>query len=64
MRNRMAVRCILIGRLMQLPATWTGHDGMVHIDCRFIGPLAGFLLREANTYWAEATVSPVYNIKF
>ena len=53
----MAVRCVLIGHLMQLPAVWTAHDGMVHLDCRHIGPLGGFLLREANSFWEDATVS-------
>ena len=53
----MAVRSMLIGQLLQIPVAWTAYDGMVHLDCRYIGPLAGFILREANTYWAEATVS-------
>lgn len=57
MRNRMAVRAVVLGRFMQLPVVWTSYDGMVHLDCRFYGPLSGFILREAHSYWAEATVS-------
>ena len=57
MRNRMAVRVMVLGLFMQLPVTWTSFDGMVHVDVRFFGPLAGFLLREGHTYWQDATVS-------
>ena len=56
MKNRMAVRALLVGRLMQLPAEWTDFDGMVHLDCRHFGPLAGFLLREAGTFWKDQQV--------
>ena len=57
MKNRMAVRCILLAKMLQLPATWTSNDGMVHIDVRFFGPLAGFLAREGHSFWREAQVS-------
>ena len=57
MRNRMAVRAVLLGRLLQLPVEWTDCDGMVHFNVKFFGPMAGYLLREAHTFWRERAVS-------
>ena len=56
MKNRMAVRAIVIGHLFQLPVEWTSHDGMCFLDVRHFGPLSGALLREANSFWEDAQV--------
>lgn len=56
-KNRMAVRAIVLAKMLQLPGVWTSHDGMVHIDVRHFGPLAGFLVREGHTHWRESSVS-------
>lgn len=53
----MAVRALALAKMLQLPGIWTSHDGMCHIDVRFFGPLAGYLVREGHSFWREAAVS-------
>ena len=57
MKNRMAIRTLILGKFMMLPVTWTQFDGMCFIDCRHFGPVAGFLCREGHSFWSEANVS-------
>lgn len=53
----MAVRVVIVAKLLQIPVQWRQAEGMANLDMRYVGPLGSTLLRECHSFWSDQTVS-------